>query len=185
MLEETNKIKEIVENIRDKYEEKYVGESLRILKKLFTNLLDKPKEEKYQKIKKTNENIKYKVLFIEEFLGLLYFVGYEDLDDEFLIFKGNIFTLKRAVDVFKIEMEYIEKILQKKEMEKEEEERKKIDDFNLKYIEEKFEQEKLKQNDQQNGNENENENDIENDNEHDYENDNEFENEIENYNYYN
>ena len=66
MLEEKKKIKEIVENIRDKYEEKYVGESLRILKKLFTNLLDKPKEEKYQKIKKTNENIKYKELFIEE-----------------------------------------------------------------------------------------------------------------------
>ena len=143
--EEKNKIKEIIYNIREKYEEKFVKRSLELLNILLKNILDHPDEEKYKRIKKTNEQIQYKILFITEFYELLYLLGYEELNSEFLIFKGNKFSLQRAIEILSANIDDIEKILKQKEIEREEKERKKIDDENLKFIQERLEEERKKQ----------------------------------------
>ena len=146
---EKDPVDKIIENIYSNYSENYVKDAFTIVKKLFNNIINNPDETKYKIFKKTNINIQMKVLFIKEFLDLIKLLGYEDKDEECLIFKGDVKRLKYATYVL---TNYIGKIEEHKaKQEKEEEEkrqeeiRKQIEETNRYFKQQKLEQERLRQ----------------------------------------
>ena len=146
---EKDPIDEVLDIIYTKYSKKYVKEAFKILEKLFFNIINNPDDEKYKNFKKTNPNIKLKVLLIEEAIGFLLILGYEKKDDEFLVFKGDISRLKYATNVLKNYIEKIEKMMEEEkrieEEKRQEEIRKQMDEVNKKYMMEKLEKERLLQ----------------------------------------
>ena len=144
-----DKTQQIIEDIYSKYSEKYVNDAFKILLKLFNNIINNPDEAKFKIFKKTNINLRTKVLLIKENLELLKELGYKDKDEECLQFSGDIRNLKYATYVL---TEYSRKIEKKIEEEKNSEERKRqeemqkqIEEINRQYKEKKLEQEKIRQ----------------------------------------
>ena len=142
-------IDKIIDDIYNNYNEKYIKDTFTILRKLFNNIINNPDEEKFKIFKKTNINIRMKVLFIKECKDLIDLLGYVVKDEECLIFKGDISRLKYASYVLTIYIQKIEENLEKKEKEEEEkrqeEIRRQIDETNKLYLEQKLEQERLRE----------------------------------------
>ena len=140
-------VDKIIETIYNKYNGKYVKEAFKILNMLFNNIINNPDEDKFKIFKKTNGNIQLKVLIIKECRNLIDILGYEELDEERLVFKGDIKRLKYATYVLKKHMLKIDEILEeekRKEEEKRQEEiKKQIDEANKLYLQQKLEKEKL------------------------------------------
>ena len=148
-MEKDDPIDKIVGDIYSNYNEKYVKDAFVIVKKLFNNIINNPDETKFKIFKKTNINIQLKVLFIKEFLDLIKLLGYEDKDEECLIFKGDISRLKYATYVLTNYIGKIEEHLAKQEKEEEEkrqeEIRRQIEETNKYFMEQKLEKERLRQ----------------------------------------
>ena len=93
--------------------------------------------------------VSLKVLFIKECKDLIDLLGYVVKDEECLVFKGDISRLKYASYVLTIYIQKIEENLEKKEKEEEEkrqeEIRRQIDETNKLYLEQKLEQERLRE----------------------------------------
>ena len=149
MESDSDEIDGIVEDIYNNYNGKRVLEAFKILNKLFNNIINDPEEEKFKIFKKSNINLQLKVLIIKECLDLLKALGYTELDEERLIFKGNTKRLKYATYsmtkiIFKIE-EALEKQQKEEEEKKQEEIRKEFEAKSKKLMEEKMERERLRQ----------------------------------------
>ena len=149
MESDSDEIDKIVEDIYNNYNGKRVLEAFKILNKLFNNIINDPEEEKFKIFKKSNINLQLKVLIIKECLDLLKALGYTELDEERLIFKGSIKRLKYATYsmtkiIFKIE-EALEKQQKEEEEKKQEEIRKEFEAKSKKLMEEKMERERLRQ----------------------------------------
>ena len=149
MESDSDEIDKIVEDIYNNYNGKRVLEAFKILNKLFNNIINDPEEEKFKIFKKSNINLQLKVLIIKECLDLLKVLGYTELDEERLIFKGSIKRLKYATYsmtkiIFKIE-EALEKQQKEEEEKKQEEIRKEFEAKSKKLMEEKMERERLRQ----------------------------------------
>ena len=148
-MENDDPIDKIVSDIYSNYNEKYVKDAFVIVKKLFNNIINNPDETKFKIFKKTNINIQLKVLIIKEFLDLIKSLGYEDKDEECLIFKGDISRLKYATYVLTNYIGKIEEHQAKQEKEEEEkrqeEIRRKIEESNRYFMEQKLEKERLRQ----------------------------------------
>jgi len=146
---EKDPIDDILGNIYNSYNKKYVKEAFKILNILFNNIINNPNEEKFKIFKKSNPNIKLKVLLIKESQSLLDILGYTEKDDECLIFKGDIKRLKYATYVLKSYLNQIEEMLEeekRKEEEKRQEEiKRQMDEVNKKYMIERMEKERLLQ----------------------------------------
>ena len=116
---------------------------------LFNNIINNPDEDKFKIFKKTNGNIKLKVLIIKECQNLIDILGYKEQDEERLIFKGDIKRLKYATYVLKKHILKIDEILEeekKKEEEKRQEEiKKQMDEANRIFMQQKIEKERLLQ----------------------------------------
>lgn len=73
---------------------------------IISNLLERPEEEKYKLIKKSNEKILREVLIFQEAIEFLYFIGFEEIDIDSmpcLIYNGGIENrseLELALKVF-------------------------------------------------------------------------------------
>ena len=91
-----DEIDKIVEDIYNSYNVNRVMEAFKILNKLFSNIINNPDEEKFKVFKKSNINIQLKVLIIKETLDILKSLGYQEADEERLIFKGDVKRLKYA-----------------------------------------------------------------------------------------
>ena len=149
MESDSDEIDRIVEDIYNNYNGKRVLEAFKILNKLFNNIINDPEEEKFKIFKKSNINLQLKVLIIKECLDILKVLGYTELDEERLIFKGSIKRLKYATYsmtkiIFKIE-EALEKQQKEEEEKKQEEIRKEFEAKSKKLMEEKMERERLRQ----------------------------------------
>ena len=144
-----DEIDRITEDIDKNYSNKRVLEAFKILSKLFNNIINNPDEEKFKIFKKTNINLQLKVLIIKECQDILKALGYEELDEERLIFKGNVNRLKYATYVMKNITNKIEEILEKEQKEEEEKKqeqiRKEFEEKNKILMEEKLERERLRQ----------------------------------------
>ena len=149
MESDSDEIDGTVEDIYNNYNGKRVLEAFKILNKLFNNIINDPEEEKFKIFKKSNINLQLKVLIIKECLDMLKVLGYTELDEERLIFKGSIKRLKYATYsmtkiIFKIE-EALEKQQKEEEEKKQEEIRKEFEEKSKKLMEEKMERERLRQ----------------------------------------
>ena len=149
MEDENDEIDKIVEDIYNNYSNKRVAEAFKILNKLFNNIINNPDEEKYKIFKKSNINLQLKVLIIKECQDILKSLGYTELDEERLIFKGKIDRLKYATYVMTKKIYKIEEILEKQQKEeeelKQEKIRKEFEEKNKQLMEEKMERERLKE----------------------------------------
>ena len=149
MEDANDEIDNLVEDIYNNYNNKRVSEAFKILNKLFNNIINNPDEEKYKIFKKSNINLQLKVLIIKECQDILKSLGYTELDEDRLIFKGNINRLKYATYVMTKKIFKIEEILEKQRKEEEEEKQEKIrkefEEKSKKLMEEKMERERLKQ----------------------------------------
>ena len=128
-----DEIAKIVEDIYNSYNVNRVMEAFKILNKLFSNIINNPDEEKFKVFKKSNINLQLKVLIIKETLDILKSLGYQEADEERLIFKGDVKRLKYATYSMTNKIKKIE------EIRKEFEERSKI------LMEQKLERERLRQ----------------------------------------
>lgn len=83
----------------------------KIIEKLLNNILEHPQEEKYRIFKKSNSEIKSKVIAIEKSLDLMYEIGYTNLDDDKLIFTSNksINNIKTAIEIIQSQYNILEK----------------------------------------------------------------------------
>ena len=149
MEEANDEIDNIVEDIYNNYSNKRVAEAFKILNKLFFNIINNPDEDKFKIFKKSNINLQLKVLIIKECQDILKSLGYTELDEERLIFKGKIDRLKYATYVMTKKIYKIEEILEKQQKEeeelKQEKIRKEFEEKSKKLMEEKMERERLKQ----------------------------------------
>ena len=149
MEDANDEIDNLVEDIYNNYNNKRVSEAFKILNKLFNNIINNPDEEKYKIFKKSNINLQLKVLIIKECQDILKSLGYTELDEDRLIFKGNINRLKYATYVMTKKIFKIEEILEKQRKEEEEEKQEKIrkefEEKSKMLMEEKMERERLKQ----------------------------------------
>ena len=149
MESENDPVDEIIGNIYNKYNGKYVKDAFKILNILFNNIINNPDEDKFKIFKKSNGNIKLKVLIIKECQNLVDILGYVEKDDENLVFKGDINRLKYATYVLKKYLNKIDEMLEEQkrlEEEKSQEEiRKQIEETNKKLMIEKMEKERLLQ----------------------------------------
>ena len=146
---EEDPIDPIIETIYKKYPENYVRDAFKILNILFNNIINNPDEDKYKLFKKTNINIKLKVLMIKECQDLIDILGYEPKDDEHLFFKGEIKRLKYATYVLTNYMHKIDEELEEKkrieEEKRQEEINKQIEETNRLFMQQKLEKERLLQ----------------------------------------
>ena len=146
---EEDPVDKIVEDIYNKYNGKYVKEAFKILNMLFNNIINNPDEDKYKIFKKTNGNIQLKVLIIKECKDLIDALGYEEKDEERLVFKGDVKRLKYATYVITEHIRKIDKMIE--EQEKIEEEKRQeaikqqIEEANRQFMEAKLERERLNQ----------------------------------------
>ena len=149
MESDTDEVDKIIEDIYTNYNGKRVLEAFKILNKLFSNIINNPEEEKFKIFKKSNINLQLKVLIIKECQDILKSLGYTELDEERLIFKGDIKRLKYATYSMKKKINEIEANLEKQEREeeekKQEEIRKEFEEKNKILMKQKMEMEKLKQ----------------------------------------
>ena len=144
MESDTDEVDKIIEDIYSNYNGKRVLEAFKILNKLFSNIINNPEEEKFKIFKKSNINLQFKVLIIKECQDILKSLGYTELDEERLIFKGDIKRLKYATYSMIKKINEIEANLEKQEK-KQEEIRKEFEEKNKILMEQKMEMEKLKQ----------------------------------------
>ena len=149
MENEIDEIDKIVEDIYNNYNNNRVLEAFKILNKLFNNIINNPDEEKFKIFKKSNINLQLKVLIIKECLEILESLGYTEIDEDKLIFKGDIKRLKYATYVMtkKINIinEKIEKQKKEEEEKKQEEIRKEFEEKSKILMEQKMERERLRQ----------------------------------------
>ena len=149
MESENDPVDEIIGNIYNKYNGKYVKDAFKILNILFNNIINNPDEDKFKIFKKSNGNIKLKVLIIKECQNLVDILGYVEKDDENLVFKGDIHRLKYATYVLKKYLNKIDEMLEEQkrleEEKRQEEIRKQIEETNKKLMIEKLEKERLLQ----------------------------------------
>lgn len=146
---EEDPIDTLIESIYKKYPEKFVKEAFKILNILFNNIINNPDDDKYKLFKKSNVNIKLKVLIIKECQNLIDILGYQPKDEELLFFKGDIKRLKYATYVLtKYILKIDEKLEEEKRMEEEkhqEEIRKQIEESKRIFMQQKLEKERLVQ----------------------------------------
>ena len=90
MESENDEIDKIIEDIYSNYNNNRVLEASKILNKLFNNIINNPNEEKFKIFNKGNINLQLKVLIIKECQEILKNLGYNDYEDEKLIFKGDV-----------------------------------------------------------------------------------------------
>ena len=144
-----DEIDKIVEDIYNSYNVNRVMEAFKILNKLFSNIINNPDEEKFKVFKKSNINIQLKVLIIKETLDILKSLGYQEADEERLIFKGDVKRLKYATYSMTNKIKKIEEILEKQKEEeeekKQEEIRKEFEERSKILMEQKLERERLRQ----------------------------------------
>ena len=149
MEKEKDEIDKKVEDIYNNYNNNRVLEAFKILNKLFNNIINNPDEEKFKIFKKSNINLQLKVLIIKECLEILESLGYTEIDEDKLIFKGDIKRLKYATYVMtkKINIinEKIEKQKKEEEEKKQEEIRKEFEEKSKILMEQKMERERLRQ----------------------------------------
>ena len=149
MENEKDEIDKKVEGIYNNYNNNRVLEAFKILNKLFNNIINNPDEEKFKIFKKSNINLQLKVLIIKECLEILESLGYTEIDEDKLIFKGDIKRLKYATYVMtkKINIinEKIEKQKKEEEEKKQEEIRKEFEEKSKILMEQKMERERLRQ----------------------------------------
>ena len=149
MENEKDEIDKKVEDIYNNYNNNRVLEAFKILNKLFNNIINNPDEEKFKIFKKSNINLQLKVLIIKECLEILESLGYTEIDEDKLIFKGDIKRLKYATYVMtkKINIinEKIEKQKKEDEEKKQEEIRKEFEEKSKILMEQKMERERLRQ----------------------------------------
>ena len=149
MENEKDEIDKKVEDIYNNYNNNRVLEAFKILNKLFNNIINNPDEEKFKIFKKSNINLQLKVLIIKECLEILESLGYTEIDEDKLIFKGDIKRLKYATYVMtkKINIinEKIEKQKKEEEEKKQEEIRKEFEEKSKILMEQKMERERLRQ----------------------------------------
>ena len=149
MENDVDEIDKIVEDIYSNYNNKRVLEAFKILNKLFSNIINNPEEEKFKIFKKSNINLQLKVLIIKECQDILKSLGYKELDEERLIFKGDVRRLKYATYSMTKKINKIEEILEKQKKEeeekKQEEIRKEFEERNRILLEQKMEREKLRE----------------------------------------
>ena len=144
-----DEIDKIVEDIYNSYNVNRVMEAFKILNKLFSNIINNPDEEKFKVFKKSNINIQLKVLIIKETLDILKSLGYQEADEERLIFKGDVKRLKYATYSMTNKIKKIEEIMEKQKEEeeekKQEEIRKEFEERSKILMEQKLERERLKE----------------------------------------
>ena len=149
MENEIDEIDKIVEDIYNNYNNNRVLEAFKILNKLFNNIINNPDEEKLKIFKKSNINLQLKVLIIKECLEILKSLGYTEIDEDKLIFKGDIKRLKYATYVMtkKINIinEKIEKQKKEEEEKKQEEIRREFEEKSKILMQQKMERERLRQ----------------------------------------
>ena len=149
MENEIDEIDKIVEDIYNNYNNNRVLEAFKILNKLFNNIINNPDEEKFKIFNKGNINLQLKVLIIKECQEILKNLGYNDYEDEKLIFKGDVKKLKYATYLLtkKINIinEKIEKQAKEEEEKKQEEIRKEFEEKSKILMEQKMERERLRQ----------------------------------------
>ena len=125
MESESDEIDTIIEDIYNNYNGKRVLEAFKILNKLFNNIINNPDEEKFKIFKKSNINLQLKVLIIKECQDILKSLGYTELDEERLLFKGDVRRLKYATYSMTKKIHKIEEALDKQKKDEEEKSRKK------------------------------------------------------------
>ena len=149
MENENVEIDKIVEDIYSNYNNNRVLEAFKILNKLFNNIINNPDEEKFKIFKKSNINLQLKVLIIKECQDILKSLGYTEIDEDKLIFKGDIKQLKYATYLMTNKINIINDIIErqkKKEEEKKQEEiRKEFEEKSKILMQEKMERERLRQ----------------------------------------
>ena len=148
-MEEEDPIDTIIESIYKKYPENFVREAFKILNILFNNIINHPDEDKYKLFKKSNINIKLKVLIIKECQNLIDILGYKPKDDELLLFEGDAKKLKYATYVLTNYIHKIDESLEEKkrieEEKRQEEIQRQIDEANRIIMQQKLEKERLLQ----------------------------------------
>ena len=149
MESEGDEIDTIIEDIYNNYNGKRVLEAFKILNKLFNNIINNPDEEKFKIFKKSNINLQLKVLIIKECQDILKSLGYTELDEERLLFKGDVRRLKYATYSMTKKIHKIEEALDKQkkdeEEKKQEEIRKEFEEKNKILIQQKMERERLRE----------------------------------------
>ena len=149
MESENDEIDKIIEDIYSNYNNNRVLEAFKILNKLFNNIINNPNEEKFKIFNKGNINLQLKVLIIKECQEILKNLGYNDYEDDKLIFKGDVKKLKYATYLLtkKINIinEKIEKQAKEEEEKKQEEIRKEFEEKSKILMEQKMERERLRQ----------------------------------------
>lgn len=96
----TIEISSLINQIKAQNSEQVVSEAFGILLKLISNILVNPTDEKFKVIKKTNKVINEKLLRCAGTIDLVHAVGYEDADENVLIFAGeieNLYNLKAEI----------------------------------------------------------------------------------------
>ena len=149
MESENDEIDTIIEDIYNNYNGKRVLEAFKILNKLFNNIINNPDEEKFKIFKKSNINLQLKVLIIKECQDILKSLGYTELDEERLLFKGDVRRLKYATYSMTKKIHKIEEALDKQkkdeEEKKQEEIRKEFEEKNKILMQQKMERERLRE----------------------------------------
>lgn len=108
------------EEIMKLYKEEAVKDAFSLIVILLKNMVNKPNEEAMRTFKKTNKNIKTRILAIKECLELMKDIGYLDLDPEFMVYQDSDMTkVNAAVKVLSNYIEIINKKLSDLAMQKE------------------------------------------------------------------
>lgn len=143
MDSDDNQMRDICEKITKNYRDEAVRDAFSLIQKLLNNIINNPNEEKFRSFKKTNENIKKKILIIKETLEFMKYVGYADLDTEIMAYTNKDLTkLKTAVKVLQDYLDLIDKKLKEQEYLKDSKRHDEVKRHNEE-ITKKFAQEKL------------------------------------------
>jgi len=94
---ETDKLETMIKLIINRSNKDLVKDAFDIILTLIGNIISKPNEEKFRMFKKSNENLKKRVLGVRDIKELLIELGYIDIDEDFMAFQGSeLIKLKTA-----------------------------------------------------------------------------------------
>lgn len=95
-------LKDMLTEIHKSNPKEMCEEALKILIKLFTNIVSNPKELRFRNFKKTNNTIKTHVLIIPDILNVLEVLGYSEssTDKDILVYEGeSLSNFSTAIEV--------------------------------------------------------------------------------------
>ena len=108
LLEERKQLYNLIENIKARNPVEQVSKGMKILKQLLSNIISKPEELKFRIIKTTNPNISNSLMNLNGILDLLYYLGYQAINDgNFIIENSELNNINLCLNILNSDISQI------------------------------------------------------------------------------